>query len=140
MLSLHTLTTVNNRKGKLFKELQSQKKPRFRVYSTAHRPGWPTSPSILRHLVPVQWRLVLAESVTRFIVPRGLCTVGLTVTVERAKGFRVRMVEVFYRYISFVLFLFLFVSFHVNRHTSLEASSPVGGEKKTKRLDPPSGK
>lgn len=111
MLIVCTLvTTVNNRnkKKKLYKDFQSQKKK--------------DSEFIALHIILVRPLFVqfcailylynaghLWFSASLFVIPHSLCTVGLMVTIEIAKGFCVTMVEVCTD--TFVLFYFFLFSF-----------------------------
>lgn len=74
--------------------------------------------------IPVQHLLSLSSnclslSLWQFVSfpQHSLCTAGLVVTIEIAKGFRVTLVEVCTE--TFVFFFFLFFFLYVNRHTQI---------------------
>lgn len=118
----HTERTTETKKEKLYKDSQV-KNQRYRIYNTSHFLCLPLFTMIFFSYLYNICSLSLSSnclslSLWQFVSfpQHSLCTAGLVVTIEIAKGFRVTLVEVCTE--TFVFFSFCFFSLCKQAHTN----------------------
>lgn len=119
----HTERTTETKKEKLYKDSQV-KNQRYRIDNTSHFLCLPLFTMIFFHTCTTSALSLslssncLSLSLWQFVSfpQHSLCTAGLVVTIEIAKGFRVTLVEVCTE--TFVFFFFCFFSLCKQAHTN----------------------